>query len=76
MQFAPADPAQQAMQLVDRENRRRGIVDCLRKSLDGDVDDDPECKGRILLDGPLRPNCDLGVELMIADRGGPSIEAK
>ena len=40
VQLAPADRAQQAMQLVDRQHCRGRIVDRLAERLDGDVDDD------------------------------------
>ena len=61
------DHAEQALKLVYGEDGGRRIVDGFRQRLDRDIDDDPECEGRILLDGALGTECDRSPETTLVD---------
>src|SRR5262245_37222062 len=52
-QVLAAGFAQQTMKLIDRNDGGRRIIDGRRKSLEGDIDDDAECKSRVLFHCPL-----------------------
>src|SRR6516162_6636276 len=56
------------MKLVDGEHSGGWIVDSLRQRLDSDIDNNPECERRVLLDSPLRAECDLPTQQAVADR--------
>ena len=49
----PSEHAEQPVHLVDREHRRRRIVDRRRKRLEPDIDQDPEREHGILFERPL-----------------------
>ena len=55
------------MHLVEREDRRRRIVDRRRERLQRDVDQDPEREHRILLERPLRPERDRRPQRAVVD---------
>ena len=51
VQAAAADVAEEVMDLVDGQDRGGRVVDRRREPLGGDVHDDPEREGRVLLQG-------------------------
>ena len=72
--MAAAHDAEQAVQLVERNDCCAGIIDCLRQRLDGDVHDDPERESRVLLDGALRASRNRPVQHAIVRLGGPAVQ--
>ena len=67
---------EQALKLIDGKDGGRRIVDGFRQRLDRDIDDDPECKGRILLDGALGTECDQSPEPTVVDKTGVSVKSE
>ena len=64
------------MKLVDGEHCRRWIIDGRRQGLDGDIDQDAEGKGRILLDSTFGPERDCPSQLTVVDCACAAIQPK
>lgn len=64
------------MQLVNRENGRRRVIDRRRQGLDGDIDQDAEGKGRILLHRALGSDRDFRPQLTLVDVASAAIQAE
>ena len=73
VQAPPADGAQQAVELIDRQDGGRRIVDGTRQCLDRDIDNDAEGKGGVLLDGALAAHGDGRPQLRVVRRGGAAV---
>ena len=68
VQLDCAKAAQEILELVDRLDRRRRIVDRRRKRLDGDVDKKSDWVFRVLLEGAFAPEAD-GAEERVLRQG-------
>ena len=76
VQMTPADGAQQAVELVERQHGGGGIVDGARQRLDRDVDDDAEGEGGILLDGALGAHGDGRAQVVSLAAAAPPCSLK
>src|SRR4051794_1529177 len=76
MKMSFADHAKEALQLIDGEHRGGWIVDGLRQCLDGNIDENTEGKGRILLDGALRSESDSASDPALIDRARTAMKSK
>ena len=75
-QMPAADRQQQPVQLVDGEGGRCRVIDRRRQRLVGNIHQDAEGKGRVLLNGPFRPEGDRRPQFTVVNAVGAAIEAK
>ena len=76
VQMAQAHDAQHPVQLVDRHHRGGRVVDRRRQGLDGDVDQDAQGEGRVLLHRALGAERDRGTQPLVVDGDGAAVQAK
>ena len=76
VQFGCAEAAQEVLELVDRLDRRRRVVDRRRQRLDGDIDEKPDRIFRVLLEGPFAPETDGAEERVLRQRRSRTMDAQ
>ena len=74
MQTSLSHEPQQPVDLVDRQDRGRRVVDRRRQRLQRDVHQDPEREHRVLLHRALGPECDALPQGLLVDRCRAAIE--
>src|SRR6516162_6662902 len=71
---ASADRTQHAVELIDRKDGRRRIVDGRREGLERDVDGDPKRKGGVLVQRAFRAERDQAAQSVLIDSAGATKE--
>src|SRR5262249_53094363 len=76
IQMPARDKTQKMMNLIQCQHRCRRVVNGRRQRLARNIDDDPQCEGRILLVSALRTDCDRVIKLAIGQRCAAMEDAK